>query len=65
MALARKCDICGVFYEPYNEKRDSENPNTICFGNTDDTTDSWNDPMDCCPECMSSIKAHIESLKHK
>ena len=31
MALARKCDVCGRFYESYNEKKNSENPNGFMF----------------------------------
>lgn len=68
MALARKCDICGSLYEAYNEipDRETENPNTIRFGNKDmNGGATWDLSVDCCPECISSIRAHIESLKHK
>ena len=50
MALARKCDICGKLYEPYNEKPKSENH--FSYGK-----------IDCCPDCMESILQHIERLK--
>lgn len=66
MTLARKCDICGVLYESYNEESDLENPNTIKFGNTDinDRVD-WHEDIDCCPNCMISIVTYIRNLKHK
>lgn len=66
MALARKCDICGDFYNSYNEKRDHENPNTIKFGNKDlDNEADWHPSIDCCPTCMGSIMACVNVIKHK
>lgn len=66
MALARKCDICGKFYERYNERPDPKNTNAIMFVNiTANGNYCDNSTADCCPECMSFIRAHIESLKKK
>lgn len=63
MAVAKKCDICGKLYEPYNSKKDGNNPNGIMFLNIDDSGSYWkNTALDCCPECMKFIKNHIKKL---
>lgn len=63
MAVAKKCDICGSFYNLYNTCKDSENVNGFVLLNIDaDGSYFKHDSVDCCPECMSSIKSHINSL---
>lgn len=63
MALAKKCDICGRFYETYNSKNNQLKPSGIMFVNVcvDDTFYSG-DVTDCCPECMATIVEAVESL---
>ena len=68
MADAKKCDICGKYYDHYNTARDPENPNALIFISRDDDGFYANDDediTDCCPDCMESIRAHIESLRQK
>lgn len=62
MALAKKCDICGVFYEhDVNAKR-----NAIRFCKTTSLGVANNDQvMDCCPECISEIEACLERCKNR
>jgi hypothetical protein len=63
MALAKKCDICGGFYEAYNCNDDPDNPSGIMLVNVckDDTYFS-NDVIDCCPGCMKVICDTIDNL---
>lgn len=64
MASAKKCDICGKLYEVYNDRKDADKVNGLRFLNIDANSKYWShDMIDCCPECMQSIKNHIESLK--
>ena len=68
MAIARKCDICGTYYEPYNianSKREVEsNRNAIAFVSINDNDKYFSStPMDCCPKCLESIRRHIDDLK--
>ena len=66
MALARKCDVCGRFYESYNEKKNSENPNGFMFLSIDTTNQYFSyGKTDCCPVCMESILKHIKRLGEK
>lgn len=62
MAIAKKCDICGAFYDYASENQH----NAIAFGRIDHEYDfiySNKNTMDCCPSCLESIKSHIEELK--
>lgn len=64
MAKAKKCDICGKFYEMYNVRKDSCKPNGFQMLNIDADGRYFSGPVvDCCPECMTSIQNHIENLK--
>lgn len=60
MAIAKKCDICGRLYEPY----DNKGINGIGYLYIDGMG-NWalKRKFDCCPLCLSSINNHIESLK--
>lgn len=63
MALARKCDLCGKHHDIYNTKQSSEKHNAIRFLNVDKRDAYFEyEVIDCCPECMESIKAHIGKL---
>lgn len=65
MSLARKCDICGKFYENYGKSNIGNlfnEPNTIEFiyaGHSDMRLNRY----DCCPECMAEITRVINILK--
>ena len=66
MAAARQCDICGNMYSLYNAKNDENKTNGVMFVNIDKDDRYWSHKVkDCCPECMDSIKAHIDMLKRK
>jgi hypothetical protein len=66
MAKAKKCDVCGKFYEMYNVRQDSRKPNGFQMLNIDADGRYFSGPtVDCCQECMTSIQNHIESLKKK
>lgn len=67
MSLAKKCDICGKFYEHYETLVDGYPKNAIvlivtdqecCYGFEDD------DAIDCCPDCMKTILYCIDGLKN-
>lgn len=64
MAIAKKCDVCGKFYEPYNEKNDPKNVNGFMLINIDKERKYYvHNVTDCCPECMDSILNYINKLK--
>lgn len=65
MASAKKCDICGRFYEYYESSYNGfKSINGISLINIDRAQQySTKITMDCCPECMDTIKRHIESFK--
>ena len=72
MSLARKCDICGEFYEEYTtkvnldfpKKLERTNINSLMLINKDVQNKYFsNSIIDCCPKCMKSILKHIEELK--
>ena len=66
MALARKCDLCGTFHDIYNTKQSSTSHNAIRFLNLDKKNAYFQtEPIDCCPECMNSIKLLIGKLTEK
>lgn len=60
MAAAKKCDICGKLYEEYNVKQSKNNFNGFMLLNID-----YGPVCDCCPNCIRSIREHINSLKKK
>lgn len=65
MADIKRCDICKTPYELYNLD-DRSKPNGFKFTNEDtDGHLSYRGLIDCCPQCMSSIQNHIESLRKK
>lgn len=61
---AKKCDICGAFYMPYNNKSDDNEPNGFRFLRDDGGYKLHIlDVYECCPNCMNKICAFVESLK--
>lgn len=58
MAIAKKCDRCGKFYEVYNKKEDNININKIMSFNIYCNTNYFNNvPIDLCPECKDSFNS--------
>ena len=57
MALAKKCDRCGKFYDEYNFAKDDKNINGIMTLNLDEHDDYYaHDPLDLCPSCKDSFE---------
>lgn len=62
MALARKCDVCGKFYEPYGLQVGDKNGIKFVRTNSDLTISNL-DKLDCCKECLAAIEDAIENRK--
>lgn len=63
--IARKCDRCGKFYEPYKEKNEcsSKDVNGIAFVHikTDNTYSGViKDGLDLCHECLMAVIAFVK-----
>lgn len=66
MSIAKKCDVCGKLYEPYNTSNTKDNPNGIMFLNIDNAQKYFSHKaMDCCPDCISKIKKMLKMLNQK
>lgn len=64
MALAKKCDICGKFYETYNSKNNPNKPSGIMLVNVCANNEYYaGDVLDCCPKCMATIMGALNGLK--
>ena len=68
MAIAKRCDICGTYYEPYNIAVSGPEAKKLNNGITFISNDNngryfAGECMDCCPICLGSIKDRIEQLK--
>ena len=63
MAAAKKCDICGTFYDNYN--MNNYKPNCLKLANEHVVNNKYLKLYDCCPDCMKSIEECIDSLKPK
>ena len=64
MSIAKSCDICGKLYPIYNTKKSENDTNGIMLLNIDEQMKYYSHkPLDCCPECMDSIKKRIKMLK--
>lgn len=64
MANAKQCDICSKFYAAFKVDRrlgsyEFRDTNGVVLINTD----SNNEELETCPECMEKIKAFIEGMK--
>ena len=62
--LAMKCDLCGKFYDQYNTKKSPFFHNSLKFANVDRNARMCfeTDIIDCCPECMETIKKCYSEL---
>lgn len=64
MANAKKCDICGKFYDFYiTNHTDPRHINGVGFFEIDRKSASAREILDSCPECLYKILEFIESLK--
>lgn len=64
MAIARKCDICGRYYDPYNNTGCLRKSNGVTFISVTNSEEvSTNERYDCCPECIEKVSSFIETMK--
>lgn len=67
MSNIKKCDICGLPYEPYGIQKDPENPNGFSWLNIQPCSCGRGSyyvcgPMDTCEVCRDKIRNFIASL---
>lgn len=63
MSIARKCDICGSYYDLHGIQSGKENTNVIMFLNEDMNGKHYkNDVVKCCSRCMKSIRVYIDAM---
>lgn len=61
MALARKCDLCGAYYDFYNVHSD---PNCFTFVNVNDDNEHLDlEYFDLCPNCLEELTNKVKKLK--
>ena len=67
MTSVKECNICGRTYEPYNMSPDQTKHNSLMFVNAaaPGLLYTGNGLIECCPNCMNSIKKHIDILAEK
>ena len=66
MALAKKCDRCGKFYDEYNFAKDDKNINGIMTLNLDAQDHYYtHKPLDLCPSCKDSFEKWLKFLNNK
>lgn len=69
MALAKKCDRCGKFYEQYTVESPNKdgkiNSIETIKRDPDGTVDRVNRMYDLCPECMDSFIYWMKSYYRK
>lgn len=70
MSAAKKCDLCGILYEEYNEGRNWDNKNLkgyngIAFLNLDIQMKYFTGKtMDLCPSCLNDLINFLDSHKN-
>ena len=66
MALAKKCDRCGKFYDEYNFAKDDKNINGIIIFNLDAQDYYYtNRPLDIFPNCNYSFEKWLNKKGEK
>ena len=66
MAFAKKCDICGSYFDDPEDIKESDQYNCIGFCSRYSCADfRKSNVLDCCPACMESIQEHINELSGK
>ena len=65
MGIARKCDVCGKLYEPYNTGAMDEGYNTLMICKRTKGSDFYQDKLikDLCPDCMNAVVDLIDRLE--
>lgn len=56
MAVSKKCDICGKYYDPVN----SGSANWIAFCKLKDVSYSILNTLDCCDDCLEAVQNFIK-----
>lgn len=67
MSNIKKCDICGLPYEPYGTQKDPENPNGFSWLNIQPCSCGRSSyfvcgPKDTCEVCRDKIRSYIAEL---
>lgn len=66
MALAKRCDICGKYYDYYKkipEKGIFFNTVDLCIKDEFSTNAvAAHNRIDCCPECANIVRGMIDNL---
>ena len=66
MALAKKCDRCGKFYDEYNFANDDKNINGIMTLNLDAQDHYYtHKALDLCPSCKDSYEKWLNKKREK
>lgn len=66
MALARKCDVCGVLYEEYEISIEKIGCcNGIAFIHKGFRDWDARKFFDCCPDCFNGIQNYMKALKDR
>ena len=61
--FAKKCDICGSYFDDPEDIKESDQYNCIGFCSRYSCADfRKSNVLDCCPACMKSIQEHINEL---
>ena len=56
MANAKRCDRCGLYYDEYNIRNNSEKINIVMIINIDSKDDYYSHgPYDLCPACSNEL----------
>ena len=62
--IAKKCDRCGAFYEPYNVERNKKETNGIIRVNIDEVGQYYShEPIDLCISCKDSFEKWLKEAK--
>lgn len=58
--IAKKCDLCGGYYEPYNMKKHATETNGFMLLNIDNGQRYFShNATDLCPDCMNDLHGFI------
>ena len=66
MANAKKCDRCGLYYDEYNIRNNSEKINIAMIINIDSKNDYYSHgPYDLCPVCSDELMKWLRKENEK
>ena len=64
MAICKKCDRCGRYYDRYGENKNAKKINGIATLNLDSNRQYYmNDILDLCPECSKSFNSWLNEWR--